>query len=43
MFEDNGPLWLLITLGLPVGIAIVVLVRELRLLYRLGRQRTPPP
>ncbi len=35
MFDDNGPLWLLVTLGFPVGIALVMVVRELRLLVRL--------
>ncbi|MDQ1341496.1 MAG: hypothetical protein QG571_110, partial [Pseudomonadota bacterium] len=42
MFDDNGPLWLLVTLGFPVGIALVMVVRELRLLVRLRRPRTPP-
>ena len=40
MFDDNGPLWLLGTLGFPVGIALVMVVRELRLLVRLRRPRT---
>jgi hypothetical protein len=40
MFDDNGPLWLLVTLGFPVGIALVMVVRELRLLVRLRRPRT---
>ena len=34
MFEDNGPLWLLMSLGVPVGISVGILVRELRLHYR---------
>jgi hypothetical protein len=42
MLEDNGLLWLLITLGVPVGMAAVVLVHELLLLVRLRCPRTPP-
>jgi len=43
MFEDNGPLWLLVTLGVPVGISVFVLVRELLPLYRSRRPRSPAP